>query len=49
VTAFKSDGAMHLRGRAAKNWVTRIKKEKAEQDRIRKAKVQTEQGEAASR
>jgi hypothetical protein len=48
MTAFKSDGAMHLRGKAAKNWVTKIKKEKAEQDKVRKAKAQTEQNGAAS-
>lgn len=32
MTAFKSDGVMHLRGKAAKRWVEQIKKEKAEQD-----------------
>jgi hypothetical protein len=48
MTAFKSDGAMHLRGKAARNWVAKIKKEKAEQDRVRKAKMQTGQGETAS-
>jgi len=32
MTAFKSDGVMHLRGKAAKRWVEKIKKEKAEQD-----------------
>lgn len=37
MTAFKSDGAMHLRGKAAKRWIAKIKKEKEEQDRMRKA------------
>lgn len=37
MTAFKSDGAMHLRGKAAKRWIAKIKKEKEEQERLRKA------------
>lgn len=35
MTAFKSQGAMRLRGKAAKNWVAEIKKEKAARDEQR--------------
>jgi hypothetical protein len=38
MTAFKSDGATHLRGNAAKQWVKKIKKEKAEQDKREREK-----------
>ena len=38
VTAFKSDEVMHLRGKAAQRWIAKIKKDKEEQERMRKAK-----------
>ena len=48
MTAFKSDGAMHLRGKAAKRWVMKIKAEKADQDkREREAKTRSEKNRSA--
>jgi hypothetical protein len=37
VTAFKSNEVMHLRGKAAKKWIAKVKKEKEEQEWLRKA------------